>query len=113
MHGTRFSRAAVVAVVAAGAAVAVPATASAQPAACSVKAGLDLGRGKATSWCISPGPREMKEHRAQIKCTVVRGRNNAHDITYTAWGPWKKIGEESVAMCGFSSSTAGFSFETR
>lgn len=110
---SRFSRVAVVAVIAGGAAVAVPATASAQPAACSVKAELDLGRGKATSWCISPGPREMKEHRAVIKCTVVRGRNSPHDITYTEWGPWKKIGESSVAMCGFSSSTAGYSFETR
>ncbi len=113
MRGHRFSNAAIVGVVAIGAFVAAPAAASAQPAACFVKAELDAGRGKATSWCISPGPRDMKEHRATIKCTVVRGRNNAHDITHTAWGPWKKIGEESVAKCGFSSSTAGYSFETR
>ncbi|MFJ8435933.1 hypothetical protein ACIQ9P_31995 [Kitasatospora sp. NPDC094019] len=113
MKSTRLTQAVLVATLAAGAVVVPAAAASAQPVACGVKAELDLGRGKATSWCISPGPQDAKEHRAVIKCTVVRGRNTPHDLTFPVWGPWVKIGQKSTAMCGFSSSTAGFSYEIR
>ncbi len=102
------------AVLGTGGALAVPATASASsPASCSVTARLNLGRGEATSFCVSPGPLNVNQHRAVIDCTVVRGRGNPHDITFSVWGPWAGVGKKSVALCPFSSSTAGFRYEIR
>ncbi|WP_344464806.1 hypothetical protein [Kitasatospora kazusensis] len=95
-------------------ALAAPSQAQASvPASCSVSAQLNLGRGEATSYCVSPGPLNVNEHRAVIKCTVERGRGNPHDITFSVWGPWAGVGKKSVARCPFSSSTAGFSYEKR
>ncbi|MGY0459594.1 hypothetical protein ACW14Y_04975 [Kitasatospora sp. cg17-2] len=101
-------------VLGASGALAAPSQAHAsKPAACSVSAQLNLGRGEATSYCVSPGPLNVNEHRAVIKCTVVRGRGNPHDITFTVSGPWVAVGKKSVARCPLSSSTAGYSYEKR
>jgi hypothetical protein len=98
----------------AGGALAVPTTASASTQVyCSVTAKLNLGRGQATSTCVGPGPLKVNQHRAVIMCTVERGRGDMHDITFTSYGPWAEVGKKSTVTCPFSSSTAGFSYQTR
>ncbi|MER5863513.1 hypothetical protein [Kitasatospora sp. NPDC002040] len=83
------------------------------PAICSVSAQLNLGRGEATSYCVSPGSLNVNEHRDVIRCTVERGRGNPHEVTFSVWGPWAGVGKTSVARCPLSSSTADYWYETR
>jgi hypothetical protein len=116
----RIATAAALPLVAVGLMTAVPGQAfAATQAKCEVSGHLSWGRGVATSTCTAiQGPRvagakQVNEHRAKIMCAVVRGRGTPHDIVYTYWGPWEPVGKQSTVECSFSSSTAGFDYETR
>ena len=95
-------------------ATAVPAEAAGAKYKCKAEVHLDLGRPKATSSCKkSSSGKKVSKQRVKLVCDVVRGRGTPHEIPWTLWGPWKKPGEKSTVMCGFSSFTRSWSVETK
>ncbi|MGW5253094.1 hypothetical protein ACWERW_08675 [Streptomyces sp. NPDC004012] len=98
----------------AGLAAAAPAEAAGAKYKCSAEVHLDLGRPKATSKCTRSGSgKKVSRHRVVLVCDVIRGRGNPHEIPWTVFGPWKKPGEKSTVMCGFSSFTRSWKVETK
>ncbi|MET7567360.1 hypothetical protein ABZT04_02475 [Streptomyces sp. NPDC005492] len=97
-----------------GLATAVPAEAAVAKYKCKAEVHLDLGRPKATSSCKKSGSgKKVSKQRVKLVCDVVRGRGNPHEIPWVLFGPWKKPGEKSTVMCGFSSFTRSWSVETK
>ncbi|MFD9591047.1 hypothetical protein ACFWBM_40885 [Streptomyces sp. NPDC059980] len=91
-----------------------PAEAAGAKYKCTSEVHLDLGRPKAISKCKkSSSGKKVSKHRVVLVCDVVRGRGTPHDIPWTVFGPWKKPGEKSTVMCGFSSFTRSWKVQTR
>ncbi|MEV5979305.1 hypothetical protein [Streptomyces sp. NPDC052114] len=99
-----------------GLATAAPAAAAGAKYKCKSSVTLDLGRPKATSSCKkSASGKKIKKHRVKLVCDVVKGAGmgQEHTIAMTQYGSWKKPGQKSTVMCGFSSFTRSWKVETK